>query len=235
MFMGSKVGADKIAAKRLGLSYEEYLSKVNSGLKWCTLCKSWKPTSEFNKDISRSDGLACKCRSCNYVSKSSRPRSGPSLPERRKMLSQGFKWCRYCKQWLPSVIITKNGICKTHAAEYARKRYSESEDVRLNRRQHSYSRKRNVYPIPAWVQRELLQKFSGKCAYCQQPATTWDHIVPVAKGGNSVPGNVVPCCQSCNSSKKDTDLFDWLDKNADRLNPHPELPEMLALLHCALY
>lgn len=233
--MGSKIGVDKIAAKRLGISYEEYMDKINSGLKWCTICKSWKHLSEYNRDSSRFDGLACKCRSCNYISKSPNPRTGPTLPERKMMLSRGLKWCRDCKQWLPSQEVTKNGICKTHAAEYARKRYASSEDVRLTRRQYSSSRKRNIYPIPAWVQKELLEKFDGKCAYCQSPATTWDHIIPVSKGGNSFPGNIVPCCQPCNSSKKNTDLDEWLDKHADKLNPHPELPEILALLHCVLY
>ena len=28
-----------------------------------------------------------------------------------------------------------------------------------------------------------------------------DHIVPVARGGRSVRGNVVPCCKECNNKK----------------------------------
>ena len=50
----------------------------------------------------------------------------------------------------------------------------------------------------------LLQK--GICHYCgrQFPAAelTMDHIVPVARGGRSVKGNVVPCCKECNNRKQ---------------------------------
>ena len=55
----------------------------------------------------------------------------------------------------------------------------------------------------AWWQRRLQR---GICAYCSQPfpakALTMDHVVPVARGGRSTKGNVVPSCKPCNSRKK---------------------------------
>ena len=52
--------------------------------------------------------------------------------------------------------------------------------------------------------RNLLAR--GRCAYCQQTfapeALTMDHIVPMSRGGRSTKGNVVPCCQGCNASKR---------------------------------
>jgi 5-methylcytosine-specific restriction endonuclease McrA len=46
----------------------------------------------------------------------------------------------------------------------------------------------------------------GVCHYCENkfsPAElTMDHRVPLARGGESKPGNVVPACQACNQSKK---------------------------------
>ena len=51
---------------------------------------------------------------------------------------------------------------------------------------------------------ELLRK--GICRYCgkqfPKDQLTIDHIVPVARGGRSVKGNIVPCCKDCNSEKK---------------------------------
>ncbi len=41
----TKQGAIKIAAKKANLSVEEYLRKVQKGLKKCTFCKEWKQTS----------------------------------------------------------------------------------------------------------------------------------------------------------------------------------------------
>ena len=55
----------------------------------------------------------------------------------------------------------------------------------------------------AWWQRRVQK---GVCAYCgnQTPprALTMDHVVPVARGGRSSKGNIVPACKACNSKKK---------------------------------
>jgi 5-methylcytosine-specific restriction protein A len=55
----------------------------------------------------------------------------------------------------------------------------------------------------AWWQRRVQR---GVCAYCSRsvrPAElTMDHVVPVARGGRSVRGNVVPSCKECNNQKK---------------------------------
>ena len=54
-----------------------------------------------------------------------------------------------------------------------------------------------------WWQRRLSK---GLCAYCNQPfkpnELTMDHVVPVARGGRSSRGNVVPSCKPCNNAKK---------------------------------
>ena len=46
----------------------------------------------------------------------------------------------------------------------------------------------------------------GLCAYCQGTCApeqlTMDHIVPLARGGRSTKSNVVPCCKTCNTTKK---------------------------------
>jgi 5-methylcytosine-specific restriction endonuclease McrA len=55
----------------------------------------------------------------------------------------------------------------------------------------------------AWWQRRLQR---GECAYCggkfSPRSLTMDHIVPVARGGRSQKGNVVPSCKPCNSKKR---------------------------------
>jgi 5-methylcytosine-specific restriction endonuclease McrA len=54
-----------------------------------------------------------------------------------------------------------------------------------------------------WWRNKLAQ---GLCAYCQgtfaPDELTMDHIVPIARGGRSTKGNVVPCCAACNAAKK---------------------------------
>jgi 5-methylcytosine-specific restriction endonuclease McrA len=46
----------------------------------------------------------------------------------------------------------------------------------------------------------------GICHYCEKKfkafELTMDHVVPIARGGSSVKGNVVPACRACNATKK---------------------------------
>jgi 5-methylcytosine-specific restriction endonuclease McrA len=46
----------------------------------------------------------------------------------------------------------------------------------------------------------------GVCHYCGRAvgadALTMDHVVPIARGGCSTKGNVVPACRSCNQAKR---------------------------------
>ena len=55
----------------------------------------------------------------------------------------------------------------------------------------------------AWWQQQLQ---AGLCHYCGKrvgaEALTMDHVVPVARGGMSAKGTVVPACEACNKSKK---------------------------------
>jgi two-component system, OmpR family, phosphate regulon sensor histidine kinase PhoR len=53
----------------------------------------------------------------------------------------------------------------------------------------------------------------GLCHYCGQPMLpgelTMDHIVPIARGGKSTKGNIVPACKECNSKKKQLLPMEW--------------------------
>ncbi len=55
--------------------------------------------------------------------------------------------------------------------------------------------------------------FNGKCAYCGEDTShpTKDHIKPLISGGTLRMDNVLPCCQKCNSSKKDNEMISWFE------------------------
>jgi len=50
---------------------------------------------------------------------------------------------------------------------------------------------------------KVLARDQWSCFYCQAPATTVDHIIPVSKAPDLVVNyeNAVACCKSCNSAK----------------------------------
>jgi len=52
-----------------------------------------------------------------------------------------------------------------------------------------------------------------RCSYCgaETPAKklTMDHIVPIARGGQSSKGNITQCCKECNTKKKNMLPIEW--------------------------
>lgn len=70
--------------------------------------------------------------------------------------------------------------------------------------------RRLTLPCTATAEHEKAIKvaYKGRCAYCGRKPTkrnplTIDHVIPIAKNGGHVPGNLVPACQSCNCRKND--------------------------------
>lgn len=61
---GRKLGAFKRAASIAGITLDEYVDKVERGLKRCVDCSKWVVREDFVVDESRWDGLAAKCFRC---------------------------------------------------------------------------------------------------------------------------------------------------------------------------
>ncbi|MEG4445075.1 hypothetical protein QUB47_23610 [Microcoleus sp. AT9_B5] len=49
----TKIGGQKIAAGKIGISVEEYQQNVKSGLKWCFSCQDWLKLNLFNQSKMR--------------------------------------------------------------------------------------------------------------------------------------------------------------------------------------
>ena len=66
----------------------------------------------------------------------------------------------------------------------------------------------------------LLNQLDGRCLTCRVPMTrtsrltrtslTWDHVVPLSRGGMDDDSNLIPICLSCNTTKNDRTLIEWL-------------------------
>lgn len=195
------------AASRIGITLDQYDAKAAAGLKWCTSCKSWHPRASFTKDRTRWDGLKATCAAYPV-----RKTSGPSRSERQQHAALGEAWCRGCQSWLPTADV-RSGVCRTHTNAEARAHYKGPAGAHIRAR--VYARKRDLDPIPPWWQNEERDRFGGLCAYgCGRSATSVDHVWPVSRGGRSVPGNLVPACSSCNSSKNNGDPTPWFERGS---------------------
>lgn len=70
---------------------------------------------------------------------------------------------------------------------------------------------RSTLTLKEW--REILKHWKKRCAYCGSIVrVSIDHKLAVSQGGDNVKENVVPACGSCNSSKLNHPLAEWLPK-----------------------
>lgn len=73
--------------------------------------------------------------------------------------------------------------------------------------------------VPAAVEREVKEKAGGKCFYCERKfgpkgdkkrGFTNEHLLPRDLGGDHSLINLVGACGSCNSSRKNRHVLEWV-------------------------
>ena len=55
----------------------------------------------------------------------------------------------------------------------------------------------------------IYEAWNHKCGYCEELATSLDHVIPRFKSGSSNRNNLVPACRRCNTAKASTKMEDW--------------------------
>lgn len=67
---------------------------------------------------------------------------------------------------------------------------------------------------------EREQELPHQCVFCGTPENlSTDHLIPRNRGGDDSPDNLVLACRSCNSSRGDRGVFEWLGlKQKDNLH-----------------
>jgi hypothetical protein len=86
-------------------------------------------------------------------------------------------------------------------------------------RTRRYQRECNAPGLSRTERVALMRRWTKQhraCAYCGQPATAIDHIVPLFRGGTNYEGNLAPVCRRCNSSKGTRFLVEWRGRGSNR-------------------
>lgn len=51
----------------------------------------------------------------------------------------------------------------------------------------------------------------SECWYCWSITdASWDHVIPLTRGGSNSRENIVPCCGTCNRSKRNRTPDEWI-------------------------
>ncbi len=120
-------------------------------------------------------------------------RARPTVSDRRyRCMDCGARCfgsrCKACDS--KSRIIRSDDDCRRERA------VREAQAPGLNRAERDRMRER-------WIRQRKA------CAYCDRPATTVDHVLPLVRGGTNREGNLAPCCRRCNGSKAGLTVIEW--------------------------
>jgi hypothetical protein len=190
-------------------------------MKQCSGCKAIKPKAEFHKDTKRKDGLQSRCKSCRRVSRR-------EYTERNKLKNADraevpeFKRCSTCGQTKAGSEFSRNsnnadGLrsqCKSCNAEYRAANKLNTAVQNGYKRAVAFGNHAEEFDgddLEAHWETSGISK--DHCHYCQvhfgaleQHEQTLDHVEALNTGGPHTAENIVPCCKSCNDSKKDRPL-----------------------------
>lgn len=98
-----------------------------------------------------------------------------------------------------------NTIAQSVALNYAQRLRSN-----VSRQKHISGFEMSYYE---WL--DTVNYFNSQCAYCSKHLNTdsivMDHFIPVSLGGFFTFRNILPSCHFCNSSKSNTNPFDFIN------------------------
>lgn len=98
---------------------------------------------------------------------------------------------------------------RQRSAEWRKKNRHRASEARHRRRIRL--REHGVFEFTERDWNRLVARYRGCCAYCGEKCGRLqrEHVIPVSRGGRHSAGNILPACQSCNSSKKAKLLSEW--------------------------
>jgi HNH endonuclease len=170
---------------------------LNRKEKKCFKCNVVKPVEDFGKSSDRYDGLKGMCRECErkYM-RDYYHGVHPEAPERP--VAQGPRF--------------KTPVDPERLKEEIERQESARKVMRHNNR----AARREAEGSFTFVEFRTKFKdvFDCRCAYCNKELDFLnaepDHVIPIIKDGTNDIDNIVPACNSCNSSKGDLDVVYWL-------------------------
>ena len=155
--------------------------------------------------------------------------SGARFRERNPGYYKRYAQCERFVQWRKDHAARIRGNNRDWARRNPEKAAEKSRRWRVANRAALQLRERNRKALKTenqgsvnvserdWLR--LCRRYDMRCAYCsvRPKVLHMDHVFPLAKGGRHGIGNILPACQSCNSSKHSRFLIDWKYRKAYRL------------------
>lgn len=202
---GKRIGRCKECACRQSKISREAMMEAESKLppthpKACGCCKEIKTLADFQKGQRR-------CRECQNAKVSEHDAANPDL---KKLRTSKHYQANKSK---------RAEARKRHRAENPdwwrkwERRYNKTEKGNAVRRSVTHKRRSatRAGTVTSDQMVEIKKNAKGRCHYCgcKTSRLTFDHIIPLAKGGTHSADNLVMACGPCNSSKSDRDPIEF--------------------------
>lgn len=185
--------------------------------KQCSKCGQVKDVSEFYKDKSKSDCLQSNCKSCDNERNKDYQKTDKRKDYMKKYRENNKEYYKeYYKEYRENNKEYREAN-KEYMKEYM-KEYRQTPEGKAAKKRENHRRRMKVKKAGGtWTLNEweaCLKFFDNNCAYTGQPmdVVTMDHIVALNKGGTNSISNIVPADVSPNSSKHNSDIFEWYSK-----------------------
>jgi len=161
------------------------------GMRKCYKCHEVKEKKFFYKDSTRASGVNPKCKTCTNRDNKAKRR----MPERRDLEVRRI-WAEKNRERLQ---------------EYDRQWREDNRDKHNAKEARRRARKRELPDsLTGEEYSEIKERFFNLCSICENDFEHMDHFIPLASGhGGTYYGNMVPMCSKCNTSKRDSNPFEW--------------------------
>lgn len=185
----------------------------------CQLCES-----RFEQAKGHPHQIYCS-RKCNLNSwRKNNPEMAKAGYERANKSKKGklrykrFRQSKKRKEWLKKYVRTEK--YRKYQREWNRKnpkkvrtkliRYRKSFKGKIKQFKENAHRRAYKHFIKFhWREAQKIINRDKVCVYCQSEGGTFDHIIPISKGGQTNYNNLVLCCFACNASKRNKDIYIW--------------------------
>jgi len=173
--------------------------------KVCKDCKLEKSVSEYYASHTTRDKLDIYCKPCHLVrSRIARRKYRATEKGQQKHREEERKRRLNNADHVRQLAKITNDRYKANNPEARKISVSQSQHKRRAQKQAN-----GVYQVSKEFYAEL---YASKCVVCGSSENiTADHIVPLSRGGVEAEGNLQPLCGSCNSSKGNKLMSEWID------------------------
>lgn len=156
--------------------------------KTCTLCLVSKEFKDFHKDSHSSDGKTERCASC------------------RRILANAYRNDKKDGIWVSRRKPKKSNYwLKPDGTPFRRRNNHLLVFSNATQRAKSFGAF-----VGKFRESEIEKLYFSPCFYCKSThQISIDHVIPLKLGGSHTIGNLVSCCRSCNSSKKNRVMTVW--------------------------